>query len=79
LVELTYHPCFSQKEYMDLFAKCSDDRKTFDFVECLAYSHNEAVVMTGKMVDYKELVKKPFSFNPIGLWFKPWFYQVFFL
>ena len=75
MVELTYIPCYSQEQYTELFAKCSDDRETYDFVECLAYSHDTAVVMTGKMVDYKSLLTRPFSYNPIGLWFKPWFYQ----
>ena len=74
LVELTYRPCFSQEEYTQVFTRASADSKTYDFVEGLVYSKDKAVIMTGKMKPYSALMKKPFSFNPIGYWWKPWFY-----
>ena len=74
IVQVAYLPCHSQDEYIQLFAKASLDKgKNSDFVEGLVYSHDEAVIMIGKMVPYSEL--KFTSFNPIGLWYKPWFYQ----
>jgi delta24-sterol reductase len=74
LVELTYRPCFSQVEYIRAFDEASNNN-CYDFVEGIVYSKENAVIMTGKMVPYKALKKNIFGFNPIGLWFKPWFYK----
>ena len=76
-MELTYRPCFSQEQYVDLVAQASDDPKgQYDFVESLVFSKDTAVVMTGKMASYKDMLKKsPMRWNPIGFWYKPWFYQ----
>lgn len=75
-MQLTYRPCFSQKEYIQVFDACSQNKKDpYDFVEGLVYSKETAVIMTGRMVPYNEIVKNPLGFNPIGYWWKPWFYQ----
>ena len=42
-----------------------------NFVECLVYSREKAVVMTGNLVDCCE----PGKLNEIGLWYKPWFFK----
>lgn len=42
-----------------------------DFVESLVYSREEAVLMTGTMVDAPGTDGKV---NRIGLWYKPWFF-----
>ena len=42
-----------------------------EFVECLAYSPDRAVVMYGDMVDSCQLDK----LNEIGVWHKPWFFK----
>jgi delta24-sterol reductase len=44
-----------------------------DFVESLAYSQHEQVVMTGTYVDASEVVYA--EKNSIGLWYKPWFFK----
>lgn len=59
---------------MEEFKQASND-KTLDFVECLVYSKTQAVVMRGTFVGDLERKKYESKFNPIGYWFKPWFYQ----
>ena len=74
MVELTYQPCHSQDEFIKAFKNASLEKEN-DFVEGLVYSHDSAVIMTGKMVPYSSMLSHPTRFNPIGLWWKPWFYQ----
>jgi delta24-sterol reductase len=74
LVELTYRPCFSQVEYIKAFEDASNNTG-YDFVEGIVYSQDKAVIMTGKMVPYTALKKNIFGYNPIGFWFKSWFYK----
>lgn len=68
-IKLTYEPCESKKEYIDLMEKyCREDK--VDFIETLAYSEERAVVMTGEMVDNYESDK----YNAISRFWKPWFF-----
>lgn len=75
-VELTYTPYHSKQAFIDSFRKWSDSEKP-DFVECLVYSDTEAVVMTGYLSDgnnKKDQKGRQIQTNPIGLWYKPWFF-----
>ncbi len=44
------------------------------FVEGLAYSTNEAVLMKGEFISYEDIPKGG-TINRLSLWFKPWFYK----
>lgn len=68
-VDLTYLPFHNKEEAL---AKFSEESTTasYEFVECLAYSTNEYVVMLGNLTDNKEVA----PLNAIGLWHKEWFY-----
>lgn len=50
-VKLVYTPITSRKELCDLFPAAASSDEKFDFVETLAYSRDEAVLMKGKMTD----------------------------
>lgn len=67
-VKLTYEPCYTRKEYVSLLdRRCKEGG--FDFIECLAFSSDTAVVMTGTMVEQAPTV------NSIGRFWKPWFFE----
>ena len=53
------------------FEKASRDTEANEFVECLVYSKEKSVLMTGNMVNWCE----PGKLNEIGRWFKPWFFK----
>ena len=82
-VDLIYLPYHTKQEAVAEFAKQSREAK-FDFVECLAYSKEEYVVMLGNLTDSKtggsgnggngSSTTVP-VYNPIGLWYKEWFYK----
>ena len=42
-----------------------------EFIECLIYTEDKSVVMTGNFVDSCE----PDKLNEIGRWYKPWFFK----
>ena len=44
------------------------------FVEGLAYSTNEAVIMKGEFISKKDIPRGE-TINRLSLWFKPWFYK----
>ncbi len=71
-VRLHYHPVYTLEDTVRLFQQASEDKESNDFVEALVYSRDQAVVMTGQLVD--EPVEDG-VLNPIGLWYKPWFYK----
>ncbi len=60
-VKLNYVPVTERKAAMDLFEKESRNEKN-DFVEALAFSPSNFVVMIGTMTDECESTK----YNPIG-------------
>ncbi|XP_044761273.1 delta(24)-sterol reductase-like [Coccinella septempunctata] len=69
-IELTYLP-FKSLDAMSVYLEEAvvDDRN--EFVEVLIFNENESVVMIGKQTD--EMDNK--GFNPIGRWYKPWFFK----
>uniref|UniRef100_H2Y9T9 Delta(24)-sterol reductase n=1 Tax=Ciona savignyi TaxID=51511 RepID=H2Y9T9_CIOSA len=70
-VRIKYQPAHSAGELVDIFTKESKKTKENDFVEALAYSDEEGVVMTGNFCDIYEAGK----LNRIGRWYKPWFFK----
>jgi len=70
-IKLNYKPVRSQKEMLETFEKECRNTKENEFVECLVYGQERAVVMTGKQVDSCA----PDRLNEIGRWFKPWFFK----
>lgn len=68
-VDVTYIPYHDKEAAMQRFIKESNDG-TSEFVECLAYSTNEYVVMLGTMTSNTSAA----PLNAIGLWHKEWFY-----
>ncbi|XP_059149289.1 delta(24)-sterol reductase-like isoform X2 [Physella acuta] len=68
-VKMEYHPVHSQQELVHLFMEntCSNNQ----FVEALVYSSEKSVFMVGNMTDDAE----PDMINPIGNFWKPWFYK----
>eukprot|EP00049_Salpingoeca_infusionum_P017619 m.353707 g.353707 ORF g.353707 m.353707 type:complete len:526 (+) comp16826_c0_seq1:209-1786(+) len=70
-VKLEYHPYTNKEEGVKAsLAEYSGD-DTADFVETLVYDENSMVLMLGRMVDE---VPSGATYNPIGRWYKPWFY-----
>ena len=57
--------------YFQTFKNECRNTKDNEFVECLVYSKDRGVVMTGKQVDSCD----PGKLNEIGRWFKPWFFK----
>ena len=58
-VRITYEPAYNLDQIVKTFtekASCSGEGSC-DFVECLAFSRNEAVVTTGMMTDHAEKSK----------------------
>eukprot|EP01027_Heterolobosea_sp_BB2_P023778 GEZU01035778.1.p1 GENE.GEZU01035778.1~~GEZU01035778.1.p1 ORF type:complete len:544 (+),score=207.34 GEZU01035778.1:103-1632(+) len=69
-VHLTYIPLYTKKDIIEQFEIASRNTQ-LDFVECLAYSTNEAVLMCGTLTDAME----PEKVNAIGNYYKPWFFK----
>lgn len=60
---------------MSVFSESSQN-DSCHFLEDLVYNHNEAVIMTGDLASYSDLLSFGVqSYNAIGFWWKPWFYQ----
>ena len=72
-VQLDYIPVYSLDQMVETFEREVErvDPGVADFVECLVFSKDRAVVMTGRMVDSC----KPGQLNAIGKWYKPWFFK----
>jgi len=79
-VKLVYEPTYSLDETMEVFVRETRkdstkldqiDEGDNDSVEGIMYTLDKAVIMTGTFVDNYE----PGKLNPLGLWFKPWFYK----
>lgn len=69
-VKLNYRPIKSLEDATSSLKEAVEDEK-LDFVECLSYSLNEHVLMTGRLTDDFEDSKV----NNIGLFWKPWFFK----
>jgi len=70
-VKLDYIPCHTPQEMLTTFERETERSDAKDFVECLVFSKEKAVVMTGQLVDSCQ----PGKLNDIGRWFKPWFFK----
>ena len=70
-VRLDYTPVYSLEQMIETFEREVERSDSANFVECLVYSKEKAVVMTGNLVDSCE----PGKLNEIGLWYKPWFFK----
>ncbi len=71
-VKLDYHPVYSLDKAMELLTFESTREIPAEFVECLVFSKDKAVVMTGNMTDSCENLDR---LNEIGTWHKPWFFK----
>lgn len=77
-VKLTYTPHQEKESYIKHMRELSGELNTNGkscpmFVEGLAYSLNEAVVMSGDFVSAAEVPRG--TANRLSLWWKPWFYK----
>ena len=71
-IKLHYQPVFSLEHMVETFETASRNTKENDFVEGLVYTRDNAVIMTGIFTDD---ISSDGHFNPIGRWYKPWFYK----
>jgi len=71
-VQIKYEPAYTRKEYVSLLDKRVREGGV-DFIECLAYSSDTAVVMTAKMVEKPDSKIGPT--NAISRFWKPWFFE----
>ena len=71
-VRIKYQPLSSLNEIVTIFEKESRDTANNDFVECLVYSRDSAVMMTG---NFSDIVNPDGKINHIGRWYNPWFYK----
>jgi delta24-sterol reductase len=69
LVYIPFNGATGKKDAIKRFKEESISAR-FDFVECLAYSPTEYVLMLGNMTAITNLA----PINPIGLWYKEWFF-----
>jgi len=72
-LRLTYHPCYSLRETMEVLEIETNKDSGNDSVEGIAFSRDTAVIMTGQFVGLDEVEES--KVNRLGLWYKPWFYQ----
>jgi len=70
-VKLDYIPVDSLEDMVETFEREVERSDSNDFVECLMFDRENAVVMTGNLVDSCE----PGRLNEIGRWYKPWFFK----
>lgn len=68
---MEYEPIFGLDEIAKRFDEACYNSSN-QFVEALQYSLNEAVLMTGVMVQDHEVDYR--KVNDIGRWYKPWFF-----
>eukprot|EP00573_Skeletonema_grethae_P007986 CAMPEP_0201702138 /NCGR_PEP_ID=MMETSP0578-20130828/35364_1 /ASSEMBLY_ACC=CAM_ASM_000663 /TAXON_ID=267565 /ORGANISM="Skeletonema grethea, Strain CCMP 1804" /LENGTH=542 /DNA_ID=CAMNT_0048189613 /DNA_START=147 /DNA_END=1775 /DNA_ORIENTATION=+ len=69
-VKMTYIPCQTKEEYLDVFGRESRDL-TNDFVEGLVYTKETGVIMKATLTDDVNTSQV----NHIGYFWKPWFYK----
>jgi delta24-sterol reductase len=73
-VHLRYEPFSNKEAALARFESMSrmEGGGGYDFVEALAFSPNDFVVMLGRMATEKDVIKS--QINRIGRFWKPWFY-----
>jgi len=69
-VRVKYTPCCSRNEIIETFERAALEEKC-DFLECIMYSDQTAVVMEGYLDDRSKWARV----NPIGNFYKPWFFK----
>ena len=72
-IRLVYEPTYSIDKTMEVFRRETNREVGNESVEGIMFSKETAVVMTGTFVDK---VGDDGEYNPIGRWYKPWFYRV---
>nr|KAG5709593.1 hypothetical protein BaRGS_001643 [Batillaria attramentaria] len=70
-VRIDYQPVHRHQDMLRVFEQETKKSSGNEFVEGLAYSLDEAVIMTANMTDDAE----PDKINAIGKFWKPWFYK----
>ncbi|KAH3867287.1 hypothetical protein DPMN_030413 [Dreissena polymorpha] len=70
-VRMEYFPAKSRQKMIERFEQETNKGSGNEFVECLVYSENSGVIMTGNMTEEAEADK----INPIGYFWKPWFFK----
>ena len=68
-IKMEYKPMYTLQQTAEEFEAATKSEN--EFVECLVFDRNRAVLMTGNMVDSCE----PSRLNEIGRWYKPWFFK----
>uniref|UniRef100_A0A1L8DZB4 Delta(24)-sterol reductase n=1 Tax=Nyssomyia neivai TaxID=330878 RepID=A0A1L8DZB4_9DIPT len=71
-IRLSYEPVKGLEKIVKTFDDASKNKENH-FVEGLQYSLDEAVIMTGVMVEDHEVEAE--KINEIGKWYKPWFFK----
>jgi delta24-sterol reductase len=71
-VRVSYRPVHSLDELVSVFDRECRNTEGNDYVEALTYSRESAVVMCGTLTDTPG---GDGPVNPIGRWYKPWFYK----
>lgn len=71
-IRITYTPLHGIDNIVDTFSAVSRQADSYDFVECLQYGHDKAVLMTGNFADKPNADGR---INRISAWYKPWFYK----
>ena len=70
-VRLDYIPVYSLEQLVETLEREVERVDSAQFLECIVYGRDQAVVMTANMVDCCD----PEKLNEAGLWYKPWFYK----
>ncbi|XP_077981530.1 delta(24)-sterol reductase-like [Glandiceps talaboti] len=70
-VKMEYFPVHKFDDITAVFAEKVTEEPGHEFVECLVYSENQAVVMTANQTASAE----PDKVNSIGNFWKPWFFK----
>jgi len=68
-IKVDYLPAKTRRDALQIFE--AEVNRGNEFVECLLFNEEEAVVMTGNMTDDATCAE----WNPIGVWYKPWFFK----
>lgn len=71
-VKVRYRPVRELERIVEVFEQASRDTEHNDFVEGLVYDRDAAVIICGQLTDE---VASDGKVNPIGRWYKPWFYK----
>jgi len=70
-IKLDYYPTYTLDQTAEVFEREVNKESGNEFVECLVFSKDHAVVMTGNLVDSCH----PGQLNELGKWHKPWFFK----